>query len=103
MRFRRKPAENPLQLAFGIERSEEHTSELQHRCISYAVFCLKKKTWGMRRFKPRWSTFISLHKISGSNMLARLLSSLGPHRRSSHETPTFSAPHTPADQVLRPS
>src|SRR5437764_8380619 len=24
-------------------RSEEHTSELQHRCISYAVFCLKKK------------------------------------------------------------
>src|SRR5437867_9733111 len=23
-------------------RSEEHTSEL-HRCISYAVFCLKKK------------------------------------------------------------
>src|SRR5437762_4727208 len=25
-------------------RSEEHTSELHHRCISYAVFCLKKKT-----------------------------------------------------------
>src|SRR5437764_3831352 len=24
-------------------RSEEHTSELHHRCISYAVFCLKKK------------------------------------------------------------
>jgi len=25
-------------------RSEEHTSELQsHHCISYAVFCLKKK------------------------------------------------------------
>src|SRR5437763_1538369 len=24
-------------------RSEEHTSELSHRCISYAVFCLKKK------------------------------------------------------------
>ena len=24
-------------------RSEEHTSELQHLCISYAVFCLKKK------------------------------------------------------------
>src|SRR5207248_63290 len=24
-------------------RSEEHTSELQHRTISYAVFCLKKK------------------------------------------------------------
>src|SRR5438094_1838931 len=24
-------------------RSEEHTSELRHRTISYAVFCLKKK------------------------------------------------------------
>src|SRR3546814_4712880 len=29
----------------GIERSEEHTSELQSLMrISYAVFCLKKKT-----------------------------------------------------------
>src|SRR5438876_8306163 len=26
------------------ERSEEHTSELSHPSISYAVFCLKKKT-----------------------------------------------------------
>src|SRR2546426_1266189 len=26
------------------KRSEEHTSELQSPCISYAVFCLKKKT-----------------------------------------------------------
>src|SRR5437867_5669627 len=30
--------------AGGSERSEEHTSELSHRTISYAVFCLKKKT-----------------------------------------------------------
>src|SRR5688500_19168785 len=29
--------------AGGVERSEEHTSELQSPCISYAVFCLKKK------------------------------------------------------------
>src|SRR5437879_10591291 len=28
---------------FLQKRSEEHTSELQYRCISYAVFCLKKK------------------------------------------------------------
>src|SRR3546814_2434141 len=29
---------------FGVERSEEHTSELQSLMrISYAVFCLKKK------------------------------------------------------------
>src|SRR5256885_4449109 len=27
----------------GMLRSEEHTSELQSPCISYAVFCLKKK------------------------------------------------------------
>src|SRR5258708_29072910 len=27
-----------------IFRSEEHTSELRHQIISYAVFCLKKKT-----------------------------------------------------------
>src|SRR3712207_6971457 len=27
----------------GPARSEEHTSELQHANISYAVFCLKKK------------------------------------------------------------
>src|SRR5437868_13117744 len=27
----------------GGERSEEHTSELSHVSISYAVFCLKKK------------------------------------------------------------
>src|SRR5437763_13552180 len=26
-----------------VRRSEEHTSELSHRCTSYAVFCLKKK------------------------------------------------------------
>src|SRR5207245_8438797 len=28
----------------GATRSEEHTSELQSANISYAVFCLKKKT-----------------------------------------------------------
>src|SRR3712207_7809897 len=27
----------------GVDRSEEHTSELQYANISYAVFCLKKK------------------------------------------------------------
>src|SRR2546427_1746598 len=28
----------------ALQRSEEHTSELQSQSISYAVFCLKKKT-----------------------------------------------------------
>src|SRR2546421_5060719 len=32
-------------LAVRDERSEEHTSELQSGYISYAVFCLKKKTY----------------------------------------------------------
>src|ERR1022692_2453093 len=29
-----------------VDRSEEHTSEPSHLVISYAVFCLKKKTDG---------------------------------------------------------
>src|SRR3546814_9702155 len=36
---------NAFQTLLGTERSEEHTSELQSLMrISYAVFCLKKKT-----------------------------------------------------------
>src|SRR5437763_12874824 len=35
------PAHSPR--FYAAERSEEHTSELSHRCISYAVFFLKKK------------------------------------------------------------
>src|SRR3546814_1353228 len=36
---------NPLNVSKPISRSEEHTSELQSLMrISYAVFCLKKKT-----------------------------------------------------------
>src|SRR3546814_1887932 len=35
------------------ERSEEHTSELQSLMrISYAVFCLKKKTTNVKRHTP---------------------------------------------------
>src|SRR3546814_10874799 len=35
----------PIALGYGGMRSEEHTSELQSLMrISYAVFCLKKKT-----------------------------------------------------------
>src|SRR5687768_18032670 len=32
-----------LGVDFPLPRSEEHTSELSHGYISYAVFCLKKK------------------------------------------------------------
>src|SRR2546430_13692916 len=34
----------PRALGEVVARSEEHTSELSHSQISYAVFCLKKKT-----------------------------------------------------------
>src|SRR3546814_6098990 len=38
-------AEPVVRVAEGVQRSEEHTSELQSlMSISYAVFCLKKKT-----------------------------------------------------------
>src|SRR5213594_2971530 len=40
--------------AVHVERSEEHTSELQSRTlISYAVFCLKKKNDGDGRSAAR--------------------------------------------------
>src|SRR5476649_3015040 len=35
--------DKPTHLAVIFDRSEEHTSELHHTVISYAVFCLKKK------------------------------------------------------------
>src|SRR3712207_9465591 len=38
--FNSKPYRHPSMRCY---RSEEHTSELQSRQISYAVFCLKKK------------------------------------------------------------
>src|SRR3546814_8330215 len=38
------PSTKPKPAAMAVERSEEHTSELQSLMrISYAVFCLKKK------------------------------------------------------------
>src|ERR1041385_2818657 len=37
-------------------RSEEHTSELSHGYISYAVFCLKKKTRKPTAIPKRGST-----------------------------------------------
>src|SRR5437879_11168555 len=37
-------------------RSEEHTLNSSHRCISYAVFCLKKKK------KKKHKKYIIIHK-----------------------------------------
>ena len=55
----------PLMLAQGegaiiniVDRSEEHTSELQsHSFISYAVFCLKKKTQTRRKQQSKELTW----------------------------------------------
>src|SRR3712207_7748238 len=40
---RRRPLRRRRRAGARRQRSEEHTSELQSRQISYAVFCLKKK------------------------------------------------------------
>src|SRR3546814_1447125 len=48
-------------LSTTVRRSEEHTSELQSlMCISYAVFCLKKKTYIQTYLYP---TLILLRKL----------------------------------------
>src|SRR3546814_6933031 len=44
-------------VAAKVQRSEEHTSELQSLMrISYAVFCLKKKTCSTPRPSSTWSS-----------------------------------------------
>src|SRR3546814_9833172 len=48
----------------GMERSEEHTSELQSLMrISYAVFCLKKKK-KIRKSSKTYKRHITLHTHS---------------------------------------
>src|SRR3546814_10162613 len=50
------PAANSFAIGSTVNRSEEHTSELQSLMrISYAVFCLKKKT---RKQKLQQTEFI---------------------------------------------
>src|SRR3546814_10609170 len=45
----------------ALDRSEEHTSELQSLMrISYAVFCLKKKTYNMMHTYTHVSKFINV-------------------------------------------
>ena len=47
------------ELLVNCNRSEEHTSELQSReTISYAVFCLKKKTKTKTKKKKRVQEYI---------------------------------------------
>src|SRR3546814_3604844 len=57
----RKPNEYLARFAIGLkgaQRSEEHTSELQSLMrISYAVFCLKKKTRLSRHSKGMYSDY----------------------------------------------
>src|SRR3546814_4555476 len=61
---------NKLEIDFETTRSEEHTSELQSLMrISYAVFCLKKKTNKIDKSKP-------LHHINTHNHHNKQLSTL---------------------------
>src|SRR3546814_1251614 len=63
-RYLRPHGDDPLQRherGVGLPRSEEHTSELQSLMrISYAVFCLKKKTQH-RRSHGIATTYITTH------------------------------------------
>src|SRR5437588_5259451 len=34
-----------VEVSGALVRSEEHTSDSSHTVISYAVFCLKKRSW----------------------------------------------------------
>src|SRR5258707_3255877 len=54
--FRQALAVARDQQARSLERSEEHTSDSSHANISYAVFCLKKKTNRCRNELTPWST-----------------------------------------------
>src|SRR5690625_7988436 len=45
-----KPEASATSAMGRFERSEEHTSELHHVAISYAVFCLKKKNKHKRKY-----------------------------------------------------
>src|SRR6266581_6079328 len=59
-----RPSDRALAIAAETEkdprlRSEEHTSELHHPSISYAVFCLKKKKnkqLSRYQFKKKYTT-----------------------------------------------
>src|SRR2546429_3910107 len=44
--------DEPGPRADSLDRSEEHTSELSHGYISYAVFCLKKKNTAAQTLHP---------------------------------------------------
>src|SRR3546814_3146051 len=65
---------------FGaMERSEEHTSELQSLMrISYAVFCLKKKKH-TSELLPQTSTY---HRVNSEQV-----NKAYPHRHPTHHTP----------------
>src|ERR1051326_9476658 len=57
----------PTIIKLRLSRSEEHTSELQsHSFISYAVFCLKKKTNNLVHLLEA-----NLHPLQGSCALSR--------------------------------
>src|SRR3546814_1282910 len=65
----RQPQQRHPRLGRAAERSEEHTSELQSLMrISYAVFCLKKKTTKITHHKKQHNRehTVHMHKTQNS-------------------------------------
>src|SRR3546814_2916276 len=62
-RSRRSGSSRSRRLVAALQRSEEHTSELQSLMrISYAVFCLKKK-----QRKPTHTIYIIIIKLTNTS------------------------------------
>src|SRR3546814_2652328 len=57
------------QLQKRLDRSEEHTSELQSLMrISYAVFCLKKKKQAIKTKTHKHNTIYNTHAVTSTTV-----------------------------------
>src|SRR5438105_12139735 len=71
---RSRHAVEPARAHGGFSRSEEHTSELSHEWISYAVFCLKKKITSESEMRaPLQTTSTETRRRASSLRSARAL------------------------------
>src|SRR3546814_2638245 len=62
----------PPGMARDMDRSEEHTSELQSLMrISYAVFCLKKKTNKKKKHNEYMHIYIRTNTVSNNTILCQ--------------------------------
>src|SRR3546814_1057607 len=86
-RARRRSGSPPrLSIPGRARRSEEHTSELQSlMCISYAVFCLKKKKKRSNKIEKHSTTFNSNINVTIQNNKTEIT---GHYTEPKYETPT---------------